>query len=98
MHLQLNLKKGNDSFSLNGYKRYVPESKRKLSTDQQQKIIEYLNTFSKETCLKNEQIRHLEYSKKVINNKYISDSNNRKITYKTFIKYCPKNYKIGKRK
>ena len=91
-------KRLNDNITLNKYKRYIPECKRKLSEEEKNKIIYYLDYYSKESTNINEKIRYLEYSKKFIYQKYYQTDNNRKITYNTFLKYCPKYYKIPKRK
>ena len=91
-------KRLNENITLNKYKRYIPECKRKLSEEEKNKIIYYLDYYSKESTNINEKIRYLEYSKKFIYQKYYQTDNNRKITYNTFLKYCPKYYKIPKRK
>ena len=91
-------KRINENINLNKYKRHIPESKKKLSEDDIKNIIDYLNKYSQQSSGNKDEIRYLEYTKKYIYNQYIKDNDNRKITYNTFLKYIPKNYKIGKRK
>lgn len=79
--------------TMNNYVRHVPYSKRKLDLTLVEKIKEYLNKFSRESP--HEQgIKYLERSKKEIYTTYINDGNH-KISYATFIKYCPKYFKRG---
>ena len=85
------------NFDLLSYKRYVPKSKKKLNEEEVKKITDYLEYYSRESSSRDINVKYLEYSKKFIYNKYISD-NNKSITYNTFLKYCPKNYKKGKKR
>ena len=89
------LKRINNNFTFKKYIRHVPESKKKLNEDERKVVIKYLDYFSRESC---NDIKYLEKTKKFIYNQYAKNEKNRKITYNTFLKYCPKYYKIGKRR
>ena len=91
-------KRVNENFNLLSYFRKVPQSKRKLNIFEINKIIYYLDLYSRESSSKDINVKYLEYSKRFIYNKYINDQSTRKISYNTFLKYCPKNYKKGKKR
>ena len=91
-------KRSSDSFNLKVYKRSVPLSKQKLSEGHKEEIIQFLNDNSRYASAKNENIKYLESSKKEIYLNYIIYSKYKKITYNTFLIYCPKYFKVGKRR
>lgn len=86
-------KRKNGMITLNNYKRHVPYSKRKVDANVIGKIKEYLIKFSRESPHE-DGIKYLERSKKEIYREFIKDGNDN-ITYNTFVKYCPKNFKKG---
>ena len=90
-------KRVNENINLNNYKRYIPKSKTKLSRDDIDKIEGYLYRYSQQSSGENYDIKYLEYTKKYIYHQYSKNDDNRKITYNTFLKYIPKNYKVGKK-
>ena len=92
------IKRLNGNITLEKYKRHSPKSRRKLNEEEKRSISECLNYHSRVPSDKDNGVRYLENSKKYIYNKYISDENNRKISYSTFLRYCPKLYKIGRKR
>ena len=91
-------KRVNKDFNLKGYLRNVPKSKKKLNELEISTIKDYLDIYSRESSSKDINVKYLEYSKKFIYNKYINDPITRKISYNTFLQYCPKNFKKGKKR
>lgn len=89
-------KRKSGRITLNNYQRYVPYCKRKVSANVVEKIVKCLDKFSRESPHE-ENVKYLERSKKEIYRAYINE-NNRYITYGSFIKYCPKNYKKGEKR
>jgi hypothetical protein len=86
-------KRKNGRFTLDNYKRHVTYSKRKVSANVVGKIKKCLIKFSRESPHE-DGIKYLERSKKEIYREFIKDGNDN-ITYNTFVKYCPKNFKKG---
>ena len=91
-------KRESNIFTLNNYKRFVPYSKKKLVETDKQNIIKYLYDNSYESSHSNIGIRFLDKSKKMIYKQYINNQDNKKISYNTFLKYCPKNFKYSNRR
>lgn len=86
-------KRKEDRITLDNYQRHVPYTKRKIAANVVEKIKEYLNKFSRESPHE-DGVKYLERSKKEIYRAYINEERDN-ITYGTFIKYFPKNYKKG---
>ena len=91
-------KKNSNEFTLKKYKRHIPESKKKINDQYINNIKNYLNKYSRIYDENEDSIKYLEQTKKFIYKRYSDDENNRKITYNTFIKNIPKNYKYSKRR
>lgn len=96
-------KRLNNNLCMNNYKRYQADSKKELTYNEKENIIQLLLDNSKESSSE-KNTRILNFQKKVIYYKYIEDINNKRastsnfITYNTFLKYIPKYFKKGKRK
>ena len=89
-------KQKGESFNLNNYRRHVPKSRMPLSETTLQIIKSYLDKNSRQSYTGEKNI--LEITKRAIFRKLNREFPSIKLSYSSYMKHCPKEYKLGSRR
>ena len=89
-------KQKGESFNLNNYRRHVPKSRMPLSETTLQIIKSYLDKNSRQSYTGEKNI--LEITKTAIFRKLKREFPSIKLSYSSFMKHCPKEYKLCSRR